>query len=283
MGSLEYETMENNLSYYDYGATTLYACQFDHRFSYFLYIPSTYKQNREKRYSLVVLIHGTNRSVQRYRDEFINFAEKEEVIVLVPVFPAGITEPDDLSSYKFIKSHGIRYDHVLLEMIEELNKKYRINKDTFLLYGFSGGAQFVHRFYYLYPGRLKAISIGAPGRITYLDAKKEWYLGVRNFKQEFNQDIDFESLKKVPVQMVVGENDTDTWEINDKNDPYWIDGLDSTGETRIQRLQALKNNYEEHGITVQFDLMPGVKHKGLPLLPAVKAFFSNVLQKSNNN
>src|SRR5699024_6335130 len=136
----------------------------------------------------------------------------EEVIVLVPVFPAGIVSADDLSSYKFIKSQNNRYDYILLAMIKELSQKYRIEEE-FLLYGFSGGAQFVHRFYYLYPEKIKGLSIGAPGRITYLDFNKDWYLGVKNIEQEFNIKIDLEAMRKVPVHMVVGSEDKDTWEI----------------------------------------------------------------------
>lgn len=271
---------QKELSYYDYGATTLYACQYDHRFSYFAYIPNNYHVHAEKKYPLVVLIHGTNRSVQRYRDEFKDFAEEEDVIVLVPVFPAGIETPDDLSSYKFIKSNSIRYDLVLLAMIDELSQKYRIQDDQFLLYGFSGGGQFVHRFYYLYPERLMAVSIGAPGRITYLDSNKKWYLGIENIEDEFNIKIDLEEMRKVPVHMVVGEEDTDGWEINNKHDPYWVSGFEENGNTRIERLQALQKNYMTKGIDVYFDLVPGNGHKGLPLMPRVQQFFSKVLHKS---
>jgi poly(3-hydroxybutyrate) depolymerase len=87
---------------------------------------------------------------------------------LAPLFPSGIIDPSDEDNYKFIKYHDIRFDHVLLAMIDEVAIKYRVNKDRFLLHGFSGGGQFVHRFFYLHPKRLMGVSIGAPGRITYL-------------------------------------------------------------------------------------------------------------------
>src|SRR5699024_6258517 len=108
------------------------------------------------------------------------------------------------SSYKFIKSENIRYDFILLDMIDELSEKYRVEKEKFLIYGFSGGGQFVHRFYYLYPERLKGVSIGAPGKITYINTNKKWYVGTGNLKEEFNIDLKLQEMKRVPIQMVIG-------------------------------------------------------------------------------
>ena len=274
---------KRKLSYYDYGATTFYACQYDQRFSYNAYIPNNYNEEDSSVYPLLVVIHGTNRPVEKYRDAFKDFAEVNNTIILVPVFPAGIVEPGDLSSYKFIKSHGIHYDAILLAMIDEMAIKYKIMKDKFLLYGFSGGGQFAHRFFYLHPERLLGVSIGAPGRITYLNPTEKWYVGTQDIEEQMGISINLDEMRKVPVQMVIGDLDVETWEINDKRDPYWMEGFDVNGKTRVERLEALRNNFVEHGIVVQFDTVPEVGHKGLPLLPKVKAFFSKVLKDYNKN
>ena len=44
-------------------------------------------------------------------------------------------------------------------------------------FGFSGGAQFAHRFLYIHPGRLRAVSLGAPGLVTMLDETRAWWVG----------------------------------------------------------------------------------------------------------
>src|SRR5699024_2571237 len=106
----------DELTDYELGKTTLFACQLDPRFSYYAYIPSKYEE-KQIQSSLVVLIHGTSRPAQQYRDEFVDFAEKTNSIILVPVFPAGIVEPGELSSYKFLRYGGVRYDEILLSMI----------------------------------------------------------------------------------------------------------------------------------------------------------------------
>lgn len=266
------------LSYYEYGATTLYACQYDQRFSYCAYIPKNYEENGSTTCNLAVIVHGTDRPAQKYRDAFADFAEATNTIILAPLFPGGITEPSDLDSYKFIKFEGIHYDRILLAMVEEMTDKYRIASNRFLLHGFSGGGHFAHRFFYFHPDRLLGVSIGAPGIITYLDTTKPWYVGVGDLEQQFGVALQLEQMRRVPVQMVIGSEDIDTWEINVKDSSLWMEGLDAFGRTRLERLRALRDNYEREGISVRYDEVPQVAHEGFKILEPVKQFFSNILQ-----
>src|SRR5882757_5419036 len=127
------------LSYYDFGRTPFFALQADKRFSYCLAVPEDYDEDSDKSYTLIVLVHGTERSAAMYRDQFTEFAAAHDCIVLAPLFPANMTSDDDLSSYKFIGHGGIRYDHVLFDMVDEVVRKYRLSSEKFFLHGFSGG------------------------------------------------------------------------------------------------------------------------------------------------
>ncbi|MDB6168228.1 MAG: hydrolase [Verrucomicrobia bacterium] len=268
------------LSYYEFGATSLFACQMDQRFSYCLYIPRAYDEDGTNDYPLVVLIHGTERGAQRYRDEFIEFAEQHQCIVLAPLFPCGILKPGELDNYKFIRYQTIRYDEILLSMVAEISARYRLNGARFLIHGFSGGGHFVHRFLYLHSERLAGASIGAPGLVTLLDPGKPWWVGTGNLRAEFGIEVDLAKIRKVPVQMVVGAADTETWEITpDDKSPRWMPGINDAGKTRIERLQALHRCFLGHGIGVRFDLVPNVGHEGWDpaLLARVKDFFASTL------
>jgi predicted peptidase len=150
------------LSYYDFGHTTVYASRLDQRFPYCAYVPDDYEEDGEKTYPLAVIVHGTERGMQAYRDAFADFAEANGVIVLCPLFPANICFPGDLSSYKMLRDGDLHYDAIMLDMIAEMQEKYRIEGDRVMMYGFSGGGHFTHRFLYLHPERLFAASIGAP-------------------------------------------------------------------------------------------------------------------------
>jgi hypothetical protein len=258
------------------GSTTLFASTVDQRFSYCLHVPRDYP-GRDGRLPLVVLQHGTGRSSQEYRDNFVDFAERFQCVVLAPLFPAAIGDPDDLHNFKFIKYRDIRFDLILLAIIDEVGERFDVVTDKFYLYGYSGGGQFVHRFFYLHPHRLAAVSIGAPGRITLIDPEKEWWLGWRGMAEAIGVAPKPELLSTVPVQMVVGGDDVETWEINNRGDSNWMDGVEETGTTRIERITTLRKNFEEQGISVRMDVVPGVAHEPMKVLEPVKDFFGSML------
>lgn len=266
------------LSYYDFGHTTVYASRFDQRFPYCAYVPDDYEEDGEKTYPLAVIVHGTERGMLAYRDAFADFAEANGVIVLCPLFPANICFPGDLSSYKMLRAGDLHYDAVLLDMIAEMQEKYRIEGDRVMMYGFSGGGHFTHRFLYLHPERLLAASIGAPGVVTLLDFDHDFWVGVRDFEKVFGKAVDLEAMRKVAVQMVIGGDDLETWEITIKPDDAWyMPGADLAGATRNDRMRALKRSFEQHGIAVRHDIVPGIAHDDRELIGQVKDFFAETL------
>lgn len=265
--------------FFETGTTTQFACQFDSRFSFCLYVPDSYEESISNQFSLAVIVHGTYRNAQQYRDEFIDFAEDTKSIILAPLFPGGITEPWECDSYKFLKMNNIHFDQVLLAMVDEVSKRYKINGKKFFLHGFSGGGQFVHRFFYFHPDRLIGVSIGAPGNVTYLDNTHPWYVGISDIIERFNMTLNINEMRRVPVLMVIGGEDTETWMINDRDAPFWMEGLDSRGNTRIERLRALRDNFQQNGIHVHYEELPGVAHEGFKVLPVVKDFFSRIVTK----
>ncbi|SDS08897.1 PHB depolymerase family esterase [Microlunatus soli] len=271
--------VKDTRNFYRTGATPLFACRSDQRFSYCLYVPHAHRDATEP-LPLVVIMHGTGRMAPQYRDAFADFAEQHDCVVLAPLFPAGIDDPDDLHNFKFIEYHGIRFDLIMLDMVDEVSERYRVNGRRFLLHGFSGGGQFTHRMLYLHPDRLAAASIGAPGRITRLDPDTAWWLGTRDLGERFGRSVDTAAIREVPVQMIVGDQDVETWEINNPGDSNWMPGVEATGDTRIARLQTLQRDFEAHDIAVRFDLVPGIAHDGLGVLPTVQEFFTDVLSRS---
>lgn len=268
------------LSYYDFGRTTVYACRLDPRFAYCAYVPDDYEEDGGKTYALAVIVHGTERGMQGYRDAFADFAEEKGVIVLCPLFPANVCFPGDLSSYKMLRAGDLHYDAVLLDMVAEVKERYRIAGERMLMYGFSGGGHFTHRFLYLHPERLLAASIGAPGVVTLLDFDHDFWVGVRNFEEVFGKNIDLAAVRRVAVQMVIGEDDLETWEITIRpGDDWWMPGADLAGPHRNARMEALKASFERHGVAVRLDRAPGAAHNDRPLLPHVKEFFAKALDE----
>jgi pimeloyl-ACP methyl ester carboxylesterase len=268
------------LSYYDFGHTTVYASRIDQRFRYCAYVPHDYDEDGSKTYPLAVIVHGTERGMLTYRDAFADFAEEHGVIVLCPLFPANICFPGDLSSYKMLRAGDLHYDAVMLDMIEEMRERYRIEGGRVMMYGFSGGGHFTHRFLFLHPERMLAASIGAPGLVTLLDFDHDFWVGVRDFETVFGKPINLDAIRRVAVQMVIGADDLETWEITiTPQDALWKPGADLAGATRNDRIRALKASLERQGISARLDTEPGVAHDDRKLIRHVKKFFARTLQE----
>ncbi len=261
------------------GRTPIFASQADPRLSYCLHVPAGH-ENSDRPLPLVVLMHGTARSGPQYRDGFSDWAEEHSALVLAPLFPGGIAGPGEVHSYKFLMADDLRYDELLLRIVDEVGERFNVDTRRFLMHGFSGGGQFTHRFFYLHPDRLQGVSIGAPGRVTLIDDTKDWWLGTRDLEQLSGLPVDVGAMRQVPVHMVVGALDTETWEINNVGDPNWLDGADAVGHTRVERLESLRRNFEEHGIAVEFETVPDAGHRGSLMRPAVQRWFSSVLRAS---
>jgi poly(3-hydroxybutyrate) depolymerase len=258
------------------GATTFFACQYDQRFSYCLYVPLKYDVTASQDYPLLVVVHGSHRNAESYRDALADWAEEHQTVVLSPLFPSGIIEPGESNNYKQLLFHDIRYDLVLLAMVEETAAVYRIRRDRFMLYGYSGGGQFAHRFLYIHPERLQAVSIGAPGSVTLVNDTLGWWPGTANVEELFGRPLDLEKVRAVPVQMVVGSDDTGSMAGFDSK--RVMPGSDRAGRTRVERLETLRANFEAHGIGVEYTVVPGVGHESYKFLPVVTSYFSTILE-----
>jgi poly(3-hydroxybutyrate) depolymerase len=264
---------------YDLGPTPVIACKADPRFSYCLYVPKTLGQGGEPP-ELVVAMHGTGRGFTGYRDAFEEFARWNNCVVLAPLFPIGVLGDDNRDGFKYMREGEIRYDHVLLAMVDEVAQRYGLSIDRFALFGYSGGGHFAHRFLLLQPQKLWACSIGAPGSVTLLDPTRDWWVGTRNMAQLFGVAPDIEAMRQVPVQMIVGAADLETWEITHKQGGRnWMPDANHAGATRPERLASLQKSFEAAGVSVRFDLVPNMAHDGLRAVPRVQDFFADVLAR----
>lgn len=246
---------------------TAFVCRAYPTFSYYLYNPEAATGDADR---LAVLVHGSERGPERYRDAFKQFARASRTALLAPLFPAGLPDADTMENYGYLSHGGIRYDLVLLAMVEEMRQRVRIRDDAFLLHGFSSGGQFAHRFFYLHPERLLGVSVGAPGRITRLDDSLAWPRGVMDVEQVFGRRIERGRLKSVPVQIVVGDRDTETLREGGRE------------KTRLDDNRALFEDYASRGMKARLDIVPGAGHNGMRLAGAVADFFGRVISGADN-
>jgi len=274
--------MSHELSYYRRGATPIFASAVDQRFSYCVYAPRNFEPGRGSQHPVTVLVHSTDRDAQYVRDEFVDYAEQTGSILYAPIFPAGIDDPEDVDNYKFLEFRELRFDLLLIDMLDEFAATYGVDVSQFLLTGFSGGAHFTHRFTFLHPERVRAASVAAPGVVTLLDAVKQWPAGVAGTAERLGRAVDFEAVSSVPWHLVIGEDDREVWEIGiPPGSPWWIEGVNDLDSTRLVRLDALRRSLETNGARVEVDVVPGVSHDGQPLAAPTKRFFASVVQSGH--
>lgn len=264
---------------YEYGPTSIYSSKHDPRFPYCLYVPPSLGEGGEKP-ELIVAMHGTGRGFTGYRDAFSSFARWNNCIILAPLFPIGVMGDGYRDGFKYMREGNLRYDHILLAIVEEVSERYGIAFDRFGLFGYSGGGHFTHRFLMLQPHKLWGASIGAPGSVTLLDPSRDWWVGTRNFAELFGQELDIPAMKQVAVQMVVGAADLETWEITHKpGGRNWMPDANHAGTNRPERLASLRDNFAAHGIAARFDLVPNTPHDGVKVVPVVEDFFAGELRR----
>lgn len=268
------------------GSSPAWTCVLDNRFCYFLYIPRNYYTlPKDAILNLIVLIHGSGRNPYTLRREFAEFAEKHGCALLAPLFPVGLIDPQDTTNYKLLKYKDIRYDEVLLAMIEEAHARYaRIDTSQFYLYGYSGGGQFAHRFAYRHPRRIRALACGAPGTQTLLDWTQDFPDGVKNWEDVFGSPaLDLDAIMKIPTMFIAGDQDTDIFyaiatgripaitkaggEEDEIVNAKYKDG-------RYGATKRLYENWIKHGAKNSvMHTVQGAKHEEKPMLEPVRRFF----------
>jgi pimeloyl-ACP methyl ester carboxylesterase len=249
------------------------ACRFDRRFSYGVYVPRGYVREKAAEFRLLVAMHGSERSPEVARELFVDLAEEAQCIVLAPLFPIAVTDDEETHNYIFLKYRDIRFDHVLLAMIDEVVERFGVSGEKFLLAGFSGGGQFANRFMYLHASRLSAVSIGAPGIVNTLDETTDWFVGVRDVLTKFGQGVDREGLRGLPVQVVVGADDVESDIVVAPPSALYMDGVNNSGPTRLERAKYLHRLLRDAGVDASLDVVPGAAHCAAHVQLAVNGFF----------
>lgn len=292
------------------------ALQADPRISYSGYIPDAHypaANDTVTKLPLIVAVHGTGRDSYRYVDVWQDFADEHRVAVIAPLFPSFLQGPLDVDAYHFLGrpppwsgepaeswlSHTVdvpggpdvdiqpvdpdtylRYDLLLLDLLTEVSTRWPgIETEKIFLMGFSGGGQFVHRFFYLHPERLEGLCVGSPGSITLLDYTQTWPTGLQNFHEIFGQHVNIEKLKGVPVTGAVGSNDVDTDGIRFRlNVPGSNFGTpEEVKQTRIQRLTTLFQNWQAAGLNATYAIVQGPVHEMEKVNPPFEEFFKGLV------
>ena len=115
---------------------------------YWVYAP---KRTSTKPLWLVVGVHGMGGTGQGAGGLSAWATQRDDCLVLGPTFPS--------QGYQFLAHES---DTQLLRLVEDLAKRHKLHPKVFLA-GFSGGAQYVHRFAHAHPDMVLAVAANSAG------------------------------------------------------------------------------------------------------------------------
>jgi pimeloyl-ACP methyl ester carboxylesterase len=154
---------------------------------------------------LAVCVHGYTRQPLEQLRAFAPLAARHGFALALPLF-------DERHHRRYQQllhpRRGTRSDLALLSTLEATAPRHGIDASRLFLFGYSGGAQFVHRFALCHPQRTAALAIGAAGWYTWPDTGHEWPLGLADAPARLGASIDLERFLKLPMALWVGERDT---------------------------------------------------------------------------
>lgn len=222
---------------------------------YYLYVPSRGGAGCR----VLVSVHGISRNAEEHATAFADFAERYGVVLIAPLF-----ERNSHPRYQRLgrAGAGARADRSLLAMLDEVAALTGASTECIFLFGFSGGAQFAHRFAFAHPHRVASMVLGAAGWYTSPDPALRYPYGLDTSHSSFDLAFDLERLLGVPACVLVGERDT-----RRNRALKQTRRLDKRqGDTRIDRahkwVRRMTRAARAHQLetTYLFDILPRTNH-----------------------
>lgn len=148
---------------------------------YLIQLPSGYRA--DKKYTVFIAIHWYTGTAEQQVNEWKFYANKEKYILLCPQFADG---------YQLFQQNE---DKKLIEIIKELEQEFHVGRGMVFLVGYSGGAQFAHRFAFRHCAYIRAVCVLAAGEYDSLPFSSQ-ARKVKYFVAAGEEDPRFKSTKR---------------------------------------------------------------------------------------
>jgi len=160
----------------------------------------------EKPIPLVVCVHGIAIDAEEQIRLLSPFADRHAFALLAPVFEPGVW-----SDYQRLgrRGRGPRADLALQALIEDLASELGFRVGDIFLIGYSGGAQFVHRYVLAHPSGATAAVAAAAGWYTPPDPRRAYPHGLRIDGSLAGVQIEPADLHRCPILVCVGDRDVE--------------------------------------------------------------------------
>jgi pimeloyl-ACP methyl ester carboxylesterase len=155
---------------------------------------------------MVACIHGISRDAEEQVRLLAPFADRHGFGLLAPVFEAEVW-----SDYQRLgrRGRGPRADLALQALLAECSPSGLREEGGELLIGFSGGAQFVHRYAMAHARRVRAAVVASAGWYTLPDSDRAYPQGLRVAGDLAGVRFELRALLAVAMRVFVGGADVD--------------------------------------------------------------------------
>ena len=168
---------------------------------YYLYVPGSVRAGAP----LMVAVRGTMRGTREVVERFTKLSEAHGAVLVAPCFPL-----EAFRDYRRLgrSGRGPRADSSLHMVLDEIAWMLGVDTSTIHMFGFAGGAQFVHRYVMAYPRRVARAVATAAGWYTLPDARLRYPYGIGSSRDRPGVRFEPQEFLQVPVTTIVGERDT---------------------------------------------------------------------------
>jgi pimeloyl-ACP methyl ester carboxylesterase len=206
-----------------------------------------------------VTVHGISRNVDEHAALFAPYAERFGVVLVAPSFThVGHAGYQRLGG----KGRDRQDDAGLDAILEEVETLTGADAGKFYLFGFSGGAQFAHRYTMAHPDRVARAAVAAAGWYTFPESATPYPYGLGPSPAFPGVAFEPEAFLRVPIAVFVGGEDTASGE-NLRRNP---DVDRQQGVTRLERAQtwvaAMRRAAHARGLEplVTYEQVAGIRH-----------------------
>ncbi len=221
---------------------------------HYLHIPPGLSPAALARLPVLVMVHGISRNAAEHVLR-ASQAGLARMVIVAPLF-----ERRCMGRYQRLAPGrtGLAADNALINLLDWLVSEgfaaSRVN-----LFGFSGGAQFAHRFALFHPHRLQRLCLAAAGWYTMPDQDAAWPVGLADTPQP----ADLAGLLALPTLVIAGRGDN--LRTASLNQSPAID--DRQGRHRLARAQswtaAMKAAARRASLpaVIRLKIVPASRHK----------------------
>lgn len=165
-----------------------------------LYRPKRLKDDTQ----VIVAVHGISRQYDDQLEAFRTLADKFGCWLVVPEFEKGaFPQYQKLSKGPYMP----RADIALNTLLIAFRKHVGLPEFKIKLCGYSGGAQFAHRYALFHPNKIASLVICSAGWYTIPNREDAYPYGLKEIPSWMGK-AQIDSMLNIPLMVAVGERDT---------------------------------------------------------------------------